>query len=80
MPLMPNKIRVRRAEQDLTQLQVSQRIGVSASYLSLIENGHVEPSAELRADLARVLQTTETELFPELAAAAAPSAEGEATR
>jgi transcriptional regulator with XRE-family HTH domain len=80
---MPNKIRERRAKKkEWTQLRVAQAVGISASYLSLVENEHVEPSPALRADLARVLETTEVELFPELAAAAAsvPAAEGEATR
>jgi transcriptional regulator with XRE-family HTH domain len=81
MLLMPNNIRERRAKKkEWTQLRVAQAVGISASYLSLIENEHVEPSPALRADLARVLETTEAALFPEPAAVASSASESEATR
>lgn len=59
-----NRLRVVRAEKRISQLDTALAIGLSQSKLSLIENGYTEPTPEERADLARVLGVTESELFP----------------
>jgi transcriptional regulator with XRE-family HTH domain len=76
---MANRMRVRRAELEKSQLDIALKVDVSVSQISLIERGHVDPGPELRAAIARELKTTEAELFPELPAAASLT-EGEATR
>lgn len=76
---MENTLRVRRAERRVTQREVAQAMGVEVTRFWAIENGHKDPTSEERAALARVLETTEDKLFPQLAAASTPT-EGEATR
>lgn len=60
-------MRVRRAEQDVTQLDVALKVGVSHSHISLMERGHVDPTPDLAKKIAKVLKTTPEELFPTLA-------------
>lgn len=62
-------MRVRRAQLDLIQLRVARRLAeigqpMSVSRYSLLENGHIDPTAEERAALAQVLETTEDDIFP----------------
>lgn len=64
---MQNKLRVRRAELSLTQLEVAQRAGLHVTKLSHIETEKLDPTEEERAALARVLDTDEATLFPALA-------------
>jgi putative transcriptional regulator len=64
---MENRLRVRRAEQDVTQLELAQKVGVSDSQISLMERGHIDPSPEMAARIADVLETTPEALFPGLA-------------
>lgn len=65
---MKNRLRVRRAELDVTQFQVAKKVGFDAAKLSRIENGLVDPSADDIAALAKALKSTPAELFPTLAA------------
>lgn len=67
---MQNRLRVRRAELDITQFEVARAVRIDHSKLSRIENGYQDPTADERAALARVLKTSEEALFPELAGAA----------
>lgn len=64
---MKNRLRVRRAELDVTQFQVARKVGFDAAKLSRIENGLVDPSAEDIAALAKALKAQPHELFPSLA-------------
>jgi transcriptional regulator with XRE-family HTH domain len=64
---MENRLRVRRAELDVTQFQVAKKVGVDHSKLSRIENGYQDPTPDEIAALARVLDTTPETLFPSLA-------------
>ncbi len=59
-----NRLRVVRAEKRKSQLDTALAVGISQSTLSLIENGYVEPSDDLRRDLAKALDVTISELFP----------------
>lgn len=62
---VPNRLRLVRAEKRISQLDTALAIGISQSKLSLIENSYVEPTAEERAALARVLGVDESDVFPE---------------
>lgn len=64
---MENRLRVRRAELDVTQFQVAKKVGVDHSKLSRIENGHQDPTPEEIAALAKALDAQPHELFPTLA-------------
>ena len=65
---MHNKLRVRRAELELSQHAVAVKIeGLSRDRLHRIEKGYADPTAEEIEALARALDTTPAELFPTLA-------------
>lgn len=64
---MTNKLRVRRAELDITQHDVAQRIGIHRDRFWRIENGYTEPTADEIKSLARALEAKPEELFPALA-------------
>lgn len=49
--------------QGLTQLQLAEQIGLQEIEISRIETGRFQPSAELKARLAEVLQKPSFELF-----------------
>jgi transcriptional regulator with XRE-family HTH domain len=59
-----NRLRVLRAERRMTQFKTAQRAGLQPSRLSLIENGHVEPTEAERLKLARALGVEVTAAFP----------------
>jgi putative transcriptional regulator len=63
---MENRLRVRRAEQDVTQLELALKVGISDSQISLMERGHIDPTPKLAAKMARALKTTPEALFPGL--------------
>lgn len=65
---MENRLRVRRAELDVTQFEVAKKIGLDHSKLSRIENGYQDPSPDEIKALARALDAQPHELFPTLAA------------
>jgi transcriptional regulator with XRE-family HTH domain len=66
---MHNKLRVRRAELELSQHAVAQKIeGLSRDRLHRIERGYADPTADEIAALAKALDATAAELFPTLAA------------
>jgi transcriptional regulator with XRE-family HTH domain len=65
---MHNKLRVRRAELELSQHAVAVQIeGFSRDRLHRIERGYTEPTADEIQALAKALKTTPAELFPSLA-------------
>lgn len=59
------KIRELRKERGLTLVELSQKIGLTASYLSRIERSVTSPSLESLARLAEAFQLTIAELFGE---------------
>lgn len=75
---MQNELRVARARRPISQLKLATEAGLTENRYWRIENGYAEPTPDERAALARVLDTTEESLFPELAATS--PAEGEAAR
>jgi len=62
---MRNRIRVLRAERELNQWQLAQKIGVGRDKIHRFERGYAEPNESERRALAAALETTEQELFPE---------------
>jgi transcriptional regulator with XRE-family HTH domain len=77
---MTNELPVWRAKRGrISQRDLAKVADIQPDRYWRIENDHVDPTADERAALARVLETTEGALFPELAAAASPS-EGEVAR
>ena len=58
-----NRLRVERAELDLSQERLARAIGVSRQTISSIETGQYCPSALLAFRLARVLGVRVDELF-----------------
>ena len=54
-PSLGAKVRAVRRRANLTQAQVAQRLGISASYLNLIEHGRRSLSAPLLIKLAEIL-------------------------
>ena len=65
-----HKIKLIRQARKVSQLDLAKRIGIDNSRLSLIENGHVEPSAEQLAAIKATLR------WPENAAEAFAILEG----
>lgn len=69
MPIRPddrrlaNRVRVARAEHDMSQDQLARAAGVSRNTISSIETGQYCPSTLLALRLARVLETRVDELF-----------------
>jgi putative transcriptional regulator len=58
-----NRLRVARAERDLSQTELAQSVGVSRQTISSIETGQYCPSTLLAFRLARVLGVRVDELF-----------------
>lgn len=56
LPDLAARIRVRRSQLGLTGADLAQRAGISASYVSLIENGSKVPDEAVAAQLARSLE------------------------
>lgn len=60
---MRNTIKVARAEQNLTQESLAQKIGVSRQTINSIEKGRYVPSTILCLKLAKVFDKAVEELF-----------------
>ena len=50
---MKNRIKVERAEKDVTQQQLAEAVGVSRQTIVAIEKGHFMPSTPLALKIAR---------------------------
>ncbi|WP_426280772.1 helix-turn-helix domain-containing protein [Sphingomonas sp. NFX23] len=53
--LFGKRMKQRRRELRLTQVQISERTGIAATYLSMIENGRANPSLDTVEKLARAV-------------------------
>lgn len=60
---MKNRLKVERAERNLSQADLAERIGVSRQTINSIESGRYVPSTVLVLKLAIVLKRTVEELF-----------------
>jgi len=62
-PRLANRLRVARAERNLSQTQLADAIGVSRQTISSVETGQYGPSALLALRIARELDLPMTDLF-----------------
>lgn len=60
---MKNRLRVLRAERGWSQLELSNRVGVSRQAINAVETGRFDPSLPLALKLARVFDTTVEAIF-----------------
>ena len=60
---MKNRLKVARAEMDLTQEELAQRVGVSRQSINAIESGRYVPSTVLALKMARVFGKPVEEVF-----------------
>ncbi len=60
---MKNRLRVWRAEQDITQDKLAKAIGVSRQTINAIEGGEYVPSAVLALKLAHFFKVSVHEIF-----------------
>jgi putative transcriptional regulator len=61
--VLHNRLKVARAEKDLTQKDLSQLVGVSRQTINSIEKGQFNPTAKLALLLCIALDKTFEELF-----------------
>lgn len=60
---MKNRLRVLRAEQNWSQLELGLRVGVSRQAINAIETGKYDPSLPLAMKIARVFERRVEEVF-----------------
>lgn len=59
-----NRLRVLRAEQDITQLTLARKARVNVTRVSFIENGLADAKPDEREKLAKALGVPVTDVFP----------------
>lgn len=52
-----------REKNNLTQKEVSERLGVNKNYISMIENGTRNPSDKMKNELAKIYKCTVIDIF-----------------
>lgn len=52
-----------REKNNLTQKEVSERLGVNKNYISMIENGTRNPSDKMKSELAKIYKCTVVDIF-----------------
>ena len=60
---MKNRLKVARAEADLTQEELAKRIGVSRQTINAVESGRYVPSTVLALKMAQVFGKSVEEVF-----------------
>ena len=60
---MKNRIKIERAEYDLTQADLAAKIGVSRQSINAIEKGKYVPSAVLALKIARLFKKPVEDIF-----------------
>jgi DNA-binding XRE family transcriptional regulator len=60
---LPNRIQERRLELDLTQAELANKLKISISYLSKLENEKTPINVRLAIRIARALRTSVEEIF-----------------
>jgi putative transcriptional regulator len=63
MPELQNRLKELRAEKNLTQSELADRIGVSRKTINTVENGVFIPSTVLALKLAAALERKVEEIF-----------------
>jgi putative transcriptional regulator len=60
-----NLLKLKRWEAGMKQYELANRLGCSASYLSMVENGRLEPTPEFKDKVAATLNLNVEDVFPE---------------
>lgn len=60
---MKNRIKVERAEKDITQQQLAESVGVSRQTIVAIEKGHFLPSTPLALKIAKYFKKSVESIF-----------------
>ena len=58
-----NKLKLARVENNLTQAELAEKVGVTRQTIGLIENGKYNPSLNLCISIAKTLNKTLNDLF-----------------
>ena len=58
-------IKEKRKKLNLTQQMLADKLGITREYISLLENGHCDPSMKLLKQVAAELRTTVNDLVSE---------------
>ena len=58
-----NKVKDKRIEKNLTQLELANLVGVTPKYIGFIENGERNPSLQVAQKIAEVLDSTIEDIF-----------------
>ncbi len=61
---MKNLLKLKRWEAGMKQYELANRLGCSASLLSMVENGRTEPTVEFKEKAAAILNLDADVLFP----------------
>jgi DNA-binding XRE family transcriptional regulator len=62
--MIRNKLKVKRWEMGIKQYEMADMLGCSAPYLSMVENGRIEPTTIFKLRAAQVLNDNLETLFP----------------
>ncbi len=62
---MKNLLKFKRWEAGIKQYELANLLGCSASYLSMVENGRMEPTKDFKEKTALLLNLSIQEIFPE---------------
>lgn len=62
---MKNLLKLMRWEAGMKQYELAIKLRCSAPYLSLVENGRIDPPNEFKTLAAQILKTNVEEIFPE---------------
>lgn len=60
---MPNRIQQRRLELEMTQAELANKLKISISYLSKLENEKVNVTVSMAIRVARALRTSVEDIF-----------------
>jgi DNA-binding XRE family transcriptional regulator len=61
---MKNFLKVKRWEAGMKQYELASILRCSAPYLSMVENGRIDPSEEFKQAVANLLSLSVDEIFP----------------
>ena len=62
--MIRNKLKVKRWELGIKQYEMADMLGCSAPYLSMVENGRIEPPTIFKIRAAQVLNIKLDQIFP----------------
>ena len=62
---MKNLLKIKRWEAGIKQYELAMLLGCSSTYLSMVENGRIEPTDKFKKKVAKVFDVEETDIFIE---------------